>query len=74
MGMPVRIDNLLYEQAKKEAKAEHRTIAGQIEFWASVGRTAIDNPELPVDFVVQALASMKEPRSDATPFQPRRRA
>ena len=74
MGMPVRIDKSLYEQAKHEAKAEHRTIAGQIEFWATVGRAAIDNPELPVDFVVQALASMKEPRSDATPFQPRSRA
>ena len=73
MGRPVRIDNKLYEQAKSEAKAEHRTIAGQIEFWATVGRAAIDNPELPVDFVVQVLASMKEPRSDATPFQPRSR-
>jgi len=71
MGMPVRIDNQLYEQAKSEAKAEHRTIAGQIEFWATVGRAAIDNPELPVDFVVQVLASMKESRSDTTPFQPR---
>ena len=65
MGMPVRIDNVLYEQAKNEAKAEHRTIAGQIEFWACVGRAAIGNPELPIDFVVQALASMKEPRSVA---------
>ena len=73
MGMPVRIDNQLYEQAKIEAKAEHRTIAGQIEFWATVGRAAIDNPELPVDFVVQVLASMKESRSDTTPFQPRSR-
>ena len=71
MGMPVRIDNLLYAQAKNEAKSEHRTIAGQIEFWASVGRAAMDNPELPVDFVVQVLASMKEPRSDAIAFQPR---
>ena len=31
------------------------------------------NPELPIDFVVQVLGSMKEPRSDATPFQPRSR-
>ena len=74
MGMPVRIDSLLYEQARTEAKAEHRTIAGQIEFWATVGRAAIENPDLPVEFVVQALASMKEPRTDATPFQPRHRA
>ena len=73
MGMPVRIDNHLYEQAKSEAKDEHSTIAGQIEFWATVGRAAIDNPELPIDFVVQVLGSMKEPRSDATPFQPRSR-
>jgi hypothetical protein len=73
MGMPVRIDELLYEQAKNEAKVEHRTIAGQIEFWASVGRAAIDNPDLPIDFVVQALSSIKEPRADATTFQPRSR-
>ena len=73
MGMPVRIDDDLYDQAKSHASAERRTIAGQIEFWATVGRAAIDNPELPVDFVVQVLASMKESRSDTTPFQPRSR-
>ena len=65
MGMPVRIDDLLYEQAKNEAKAEHRTIAGQIEFWASVGRSAIDNPELSVEFVVQVLGSMKDLQIDS---------
>lgn len=73
MGMPVRIDDQLYERAKSEARVEHRTIAGQIEYWASVGRAALDNPELPIEFVVQVLASMKEPRSDTTPFVPRTR-
>eukprot|EP01036_Dinobryon_divergens_P019715 gene19715-26937_t len=38
MGMPVRIDDTLYEQAKAHATAERRTIAGQIEFWAMVGK------------------------------------
>ena len=71
MGMPVRIDDQLYKQAKREAQIEHRTIAGQIEYWASVGRAALDNPDLPIEFVAQALASMKESRSDATPFIPR---
>jgi hypothetical protein len=33
MGMPVRIDEFLYEDAKRHAKAESRTISGQIEFW-----------------------------------------
>ena len=67
----VRIDRELYEQAKSDALAEHRTIAGQIELWAKVGRAAIDNPDLPVSFITEALASLAEPREQATPFQPR---
>ena len=30
MGMPVRIDDTLYEQARAQAQAERRTIAGQM--------------------------------------------
>jgi hypothetical protein len=73
MGMPVRIDDTLYEQARAEAKAERRTIAGQIEFWAMVGRAALDNPDLPVTFVAESLISIAEPREYATPFVPRSR-
>ena len=69
----IRIDLSLYNQAKADAAAEHRTIAGQIEFWAKVGRAALDNPDLPVSFVAEALASMAESRQDATPFVPRSR-
>jgi hypothetical protein len=71
MGMPVRIDNWLYEQAKTEAQIEHRTIAGQIEFWAMVGRAALDNPDLPVSFVSESLLALSEPRDGLTPFIPR---
>jgi hypothetical protein len=73
MGMPVRIEDNLYQQAKAEAQIEHRTIAGQIEYWASVGRAALDNPDLPISFVVEALASLREPHELATPFVPRSR-
>ena len=69
----IRIDQVLYNQAKADAAAEHRTIAGQIEFWAKVGRAALDNPDLPVSFVAESLVSMAEPREDATPFVPRSR-
>lgn len=51
MGMPVRIDDQLYAQAKAHALAERRSIAGQVEFWAMVGKAALDNPDLPIDFV-----------------------
>ena len=67
----IRIDQTLYNQAKADAAAEHRTIAGQIEFWAKVGRAALDNPDLPVSFIADFLASMAEPRKDATAFVPR---
>lgn len=69
----IRIDQTLYNQAKADAAAEHRTIAGQIEFWAKIGRAALDNPDLPVSFIAEALASMAEPREDATLFVPRSR-
>lgn len=70
MGMPVRIDDELYEDAKAHARAECRTIAGQIEFWAKVGKAALDNPDLPVDFVRELLIARAEEPADATPFVP----
>ena len=69
----IRIGQTLYEQAKVDAAAEHRTIAGQVEFWAKVGRTALDNPDLPASFIAESLASIAEPREHATPFVPRSR-
>ncbi len=62
MGMPVRIDDQLYEEARSEAKMEHRTISGQIEYWALIGRAALDNPDLPINFIAESLASLREPR------------
>ena len=70
MGMPVRIDDDLYEQAKAQAQAERRTIAGQIEFWALVGKAALDNPDLPIDFVRDLLVARAEGQTLATPFVP----
>jgi hypothetical protein len=68
--MPIHIDDVLYNQAQMYAKAEHRTISGQIEFWALVGRTALDNPDLPIDFVRDLLVAKAEDLSLATPFVP----
>ena len=69
----IRIDQTLYDQARSEAASEHRTIAGQIEYWAKVGRAALDNPDLPVSFIAESLASLAESRADATDFVPRSR-
>lgn len=69
----IRIDQTLYDQARTEATSEHRTIAGQIEYWAKIGRAALDNPDLPVSFIAESLAALAEPRSEASDFVPRSR-
>ena len=71
MSMPVRIEPDLYNRAKKEAAVEHRTIAGQIEFWAQVGRACIDNPDLPVNFVIDSLASLETSEKEKKSFKRR---
>ena len=73
MSVSVRIDDILVEQARTAAKAEFRTVQGQIEFWAKVGRAALDNPDLPASFIAESLMSMNEPREEAEPFVPRTR-
>jgi hypothetical protein len=67
----VRIDEDLIHAARDAAKAEFRTVQGQLEFWAKVGRAALDNPDLPASFIAETLMSMAEPREDSAPFVPR---
>lgn len=67
----MRIDESLISAARTAAKAEFRTVQGQVEFWAKVGRTALDNPDLPASFIAESLMSLAEPREDSAPFVPR---
>ena len=67
----VRIARDLLEAARLEAKVEHRTLQGQLEYWARVGKAGLENPDLPIDFVSESLASLAEPRAEALLFTPR---
>jgi hypothetical protein len=69
MGIPIRIDEAIYNEAKKVAKGEHRSIPHQIEFWAMVGKCVLDNPDLPTDFVRELLIAKRQDRSLAEPFK-----
>ena len=70
-SVSVRINEERVKEARLAAQAEFRTVQGQLEFWANVGRAALDNPDLPVTFVADALLSLTEPRELSTPFVPR---
>ena len=69
--LSVRIDETLVNAARVAAKAEFRTVQGQVEYWAKVGRAALDNPDLPVSFIAESLMSLAEPHDNCTPFGPR---
>jgi hypothetical protein len=68
LSTAVRISDDIFDDAKKVGKKHLRSAAKQVEFWARVGRAAIDNPDLPVSFVADILEA-KEQKSEPFEFQ-----
>jgi hypothetical protein len=68
MSTPIRISEDIYSAAKKVAKAEFRSVPHQIEFWAKIGKCALDNPDLPIEFIKEILIAKNQDRSLAEPF------
>ncbi|MBO1520729.1 TA system antitoxin ParD family protein [Oceanisphaera pacifica] len=56
----IRIDQELVDKAAIMGKALHRTTPKQIEHWAKVGAMMEDNPDLPYEFVKQAIIAKAE--------------
>ena len=56
----VRLDQNLVEKATIMGKALNRTMPKQIEHWAKIGEMMEDNPDLPYEFVKQAIISKAE--------------
>lgn len=65
MSISIRIDDALYQTAKIRANAEMRSIPQQVSYWAKLGRAALDNPDLPIEFVRDVLVAMEE---ESEPF------
>ena len=60
MAQSVRINDDLVKSAKTVAAAEHRSLAGQVEYWASIGRVAEENPDLPFSMLRELLRAKAE--------------
>lgn len=73
MSITIRVDEDIYNDARKTARAECRTIAHQIEYWAKIGKAALDNPDLPIDFIRDILIAREQDSSLAEPFVPRKK-
>ena len=60
MPTAVRISDELLNEAKKFSKIDHRSLTGQIEHWARIGKCAEENPDLTYDLIKEILVGMAE--------------
>ncbi|MCF6775604.1 ParD-like family protein [Thiotrichales bacterium 19X7-9] len=60
MSQTTRLSDELIELAKIRGEVEHRSSAKQIEYWATIGRIAEDNPDLPYSFIKDSLIAKAE--------------
>jgi len=64
MAMAVRISEELVGEAKRFSKIEHRSLTGQIEHWARVGKCSEENPDLPYSLIKEILMGVEELEHD----------
>lgn len=70
MSHTVKLSDDLVEQARIYSAAQNRSVPGQIEYWAKLGRTAEENPDLPIEFIKSLFVAMEEAKNgQLTPFK-----
>ena len=60
VGKNVKLPEAFVAEVKKAAIKEHRSVPKQIEFYYRVARAAIQNPELPFNFVLGTMQAIEE--------------
>lgn len=60
----VKLSQDIISEAKIMSKALNRSLAGQIEHWAKIGRLAEENPDLTYEFIKNILIGQQEALAD----------
>ena len=60
MSSAVKLSSSIVDDAKIVAKVLSRSVAGQIEHWARIGRIAEDNPDLTYEMIKSILIAQEE--------------
>jgi hypothetical protein len=60
MPTAVRISDELVDEAKRFSRIDHRSLAGQIEHWARMGKCAEENPDLSYSLIKEILIGLDE--------------
>ena len=70
MPTAIRISDNLVNEARLISKVEKRSLTGQIEYWAQIGKIAEENPELPFKLIKEIMIGLEEiEHSEATEYQ-----
>jgi len=70
MSTAIRISERLAEEARKYSAFEHRSLTGQIEYWAMLGKSLEENPDLTFNLIKDILIGLEElKRGDKTEYQ-----
>jgi hypothetical protein len=60
MTTAVRVSDKLAREAKLYSKVDNRSVTGQIEHWAKIGKCAEENPELTYSLIKEILIGLEE--------------
>lgn len=60
MATAVRISEELADEARKFSRIDHRSLTGQIEHWAKIGKCAEENPDLTYSLIKDILMGIEE--------------
>jgi len=70
MSTAIRISEKLAEEAKKYSVVEHRSLTGQIEYWATLGKNMEENPDLTYNLIKEIIIGVEElERGHKTEYQ-----
>jgi len=60
MTTAVRVSDKLVSEAKLFSKLDSRSVTGQIEHWAKIGKCAEENPDLTYSMIKEILVGLEE--------------
>ena len=60
MATAVRISDKLLNDAKKHSRVDHRSVTGQIEHWAKIGKCVEENPDLSYCLIKEILIGLED--------------
>lgn len=60
MSAAVRVSDKLVQEAKVFSAVDNRSVTGQIEHWARIGKCSEENPDLTYNLIKEILIGLEE--------------